>query len=448
MNAILLFVGVSLVCVPLVRVFAETTENLVAQSTSQQDQRRALEAQLEEYEKQIAETEKTISQYQKQGSSLKGEISVLNSKISKLNLQIKAANVTLDKLNQDINETQREINKTENKIDYHKEALSNALRTLYEADNQSLLNILLANAQLSDFFNKVNDISIVQASVRDALFEITNLRQDLLEQKEELALEKQDTENIKAIQQSQKSSVASTQSQKQNLLTQTKGKESEYQKILKEQKATAAQIRSRLFELLGGGELTFEKAYNLAVMAENASGVRAALILAILNRESLLGKNVGQCTYEKAMHPTRDIPTFLDLCKRLSIDPTSVKVSCANQHGAYGGAMGPAQFIPSTWKLYESKISAASGHTPPNPWNNSDAFVATGVYIKDLMDTASCKSYAESNKAVLSYQKLLERCAAAKYYAGSNWYTYRMWYGEPVVTKADEYEKDIAAMKQ
>ena len=415
-----------------------------------QTQRAELESQLAEYEKQIEETQKTIDEYKKKGGTLKNEISSLNAKIDKLNLQIKAVTVNLSKINQDIINTQKQIGTTEDKIDTHKEALIEALRVIYQSDNQNMMTILLANKTLSDFFGNLNNIELVQDNLRLALEQVTKLRQELLNQKEELTIQKDDIENLKAIQQAQKRTIQLTQAEKNKILKETKGKESEYQKILVKTQAIAAQIRSRIFELLGGGQLTFEKAYDFARLAEKATGVRSALILAILNRESLLGKNVGKCSYTTAMHPTRDKPYFLELLKRLNIDPESdfAKVSCANQHGSYGGAMGPAQFIPSTWKLYESKISDVTGNNPPNPWNNSDAFAATAVYIKDLLSSKSCVDYGNANRGTVGYQTLIERCAAAKYYAGGNWYTYRFWYGDPVVQQANSYEDDIAVLNK
>lgn len=416
------------------RTLAEDTQSDQTENLEQgpQEQRQELENQLADLEKQIEEHQKTIEGYQKQGKSLKNEINAANAKINKLNLQIKAVGLTLSKLNQDINEAQRQINRTENKIDGHKEALSQAVRNLYEADSQSLVEILLANNRLSDFFGNLNNIALVQNNLRTALVEITKARQELLTQKEELSAEKDDAENLRAIQQSQKKTAESTQTQKSTLLKVTKGKESEYQKILQKTQESAAQIRTRLFELVGGGELTFEKAYNYARLAEGATGVRSALILAVLHRESLLGKNVGRCSYKTAMHPTRDIPYFLELLQKLGMDPNSdfAKVSCANADGAYGGAMGPAQFIPSTWRIFENEISRVTGNSPANPWNNSDAFSGTGLYLK---------KYGADSKSSASEKK-----AAAIYYCGSNWQRYSCsYYAGKVIETASKFQKDI-----
>lgn len=422
---------------------------LHAQATSEEE-RRELESQLADLERQIEEHEATVAKYKAEGKTLSSEIATLNAKINSLNTQIKAVNLELAKLTAEINETQRQINRTENNIGSHKDAIGKYLRDLYESDQAGLMEVILSNNELSDFFGYIENVTLAQENLRVSLAEITRLRENLVEQKEQLATKKDDTENLRRIQEAQKSGVQATQSQKNQILKVTKGKESEYQKLLTKTQATAAQIRTRIFQLLGGGELTFEAAYDFAKLAESATGVRAALILSILHRESLLGKNVGRCSYVTAMHPTRDKPYFLDLLKRLGIDPSSdfAKVSCPiASHGSYGGAMGPAQFIPSTWKIYEDKIAAVTGSNPPSPWNNADAFSATAVYMKDLLSSSSCKNYAEANKNQVSYQTLIERCAAAKYYSGGSWYTYRFWYGDPVVTQANEFEKDIAVLR-
>lgn len=443
--AILLAIGFFLFGFAYAPVRNSSLFTFAAQDAQTEQERKQLENQLAELEKQISDYESTIVQYQKQGKTLTNEIKTLESQIAKLNLQIKAANLNLAKLNQQISDTQTKIGLVEQDINSNKNALSQVLQNLYENESQNLMEIFLANPRLSDFFGNLNNLALVQDNLQATLGKVIQLKNELLDQKEQLALERTDAAALKAYQDSQKQNIQNTQAQKNQILKVTKGKESEYQKLVTETKKTAAEIRKQIFRLLGGGELNFEKAYELAKFAEQATGVRAALILAVLDRESALGINVGQCDYKTAMHPTRDIPKFLVIIQELglqkNLESGIIKVSCANSDGAYGGAMGPAQFIPSTWLLYKEGVTKITGNNPPSPWSNEDAFVATALYLKDAINSASCREYSTAIPS--QKQMLLERCAAAKYYAGGRWYTYRFVYGDPVVSQANSFQKDI-----
>lgn len=43
--------------------------------------------------------------------------------------------------------------------------------------------------------------------------------------------------------------------------------------------------------------------------------------------------------------------------------------------------MGPAQFIPSTWILFDEQVSGITGRSPANPWNIEDAFTASALLL-------------------------------------------------------------------
>jgi peptidoglycan hydrolase CwlO-like protein len=411
----------------------DTTTSTASSNAAEQSQ---LESQLQQLEAQINQYQGQISSYEKQGNTLSSQISTLNAKIASINLQIRATNLTLSELDDNIAQTQSQITVTQSDIVDKKAALGDLLQELYKNDQVSLIEAFLKDPQLSDFWNDTQNITLLQDNLRVGVVQVTDLQGQLQDQEQQFEASKQDTMSIAQYQAAQASEVASTKSQENQLLSETKGQESKYKVLLTQTQATAAQIRNRIFQLLGGGQLTFESAYQYAKTASGATGVDPSLILAVLDRESALGQNVGQCSYKTAMSPS-NIPIFLQITQQLGLDPNTMMVSCANADGAYGGAMGPAQFVPSTWELYASGVSKITGDDPPSPWKNADAFVATALYLEDAM--TGCKA---NYTAALS----IERCTAAKYYAGSRWANYLWTYGEAVVERAQSFAQDISTI--
>lgn len=397
-------------------------------------ERAVLEAQLKEIEVQITAYEKTIGTHQKQGKTLSGEIATMNAKAKKLNLEIKAITLSLSKLEKEIKKNHGDIKVTTEKLQTKRQMLTAVLQSLYEGEGVNLVEMLVMNPTLSVFFNNVDNLTSLQNSLKEALQKTIAARDELVNLQEHLAEKKTDAAQLKSARDAQNKAVLEAKKEKDALLKETKGQEGKYQVLLKESQKTAAQIRSRIFEFAGGGALTFEKAYQIAKSAAGMGGVRPALLLAVLSIESALGKNVGRCTYQKSMHPTRDIPIFLELTAQLGMNPDTTLVSCANADGAYGGAMGVSQFIPATWKGFVSRISALTGNNPPSPWRHADAFIATALYMKDA-------------GAGLEEDSTAYRRAAARYYAGSRWQNYLWTYGERVVKKAAQFESDIAALQ-
>ncbi|MBM3281284.1 MAG: hypothetical protein FJY91_00830 [Candidatus Harrisonbacteria bacterium] len=411
------------------------------------EERKILEDQLNLLDKQISETEAVVTELNKQGKSLKTEVEKYNKDISKSSLKIKAIGLTINKLSADIEDNKDEVVVVENKLDRTRDAIRSSLQSLSEKESDSLFEILIQSPTLSDFFSGMNGFLDVSKNLSEKVEEAEDLRNDLLDKREELSLKKSDQESLKSEQDAIKKELEQKKKEKNNLLEVTKGKESKYKEVLAVTKKTAAEIRNRIFQFAGGGEMTFEQAYTLAKTASGWTGVRPALLLAVLDKESALGKNVGRCSYETAMHPTRDIPIFLEITASLGIDPQKQLVSCAiTSDGAYGGAMGPSQFIPSTWNLYKDRVSSLTGNTPPSPWRNLDAFVATALYLKDARESSACVAYGQEIPSQSSV--LQDRCAAAKYYAGSRWRTYRFTYGDRVLKHAEKFEEDIRNITQ
>lgn len=407
-------------------------------------QKALLQKQLEDLEAQIADDEATISAYQKQGTSLSSEIKSLNAKIAALNLKIKAVTISLDQLSREIKENTSQITITQDKLEFNRQAIADTLEIVYENERVSLVAVLLKNPNLSDFFNDINNLLDVQSSLSDTVTQINELKLQLLTEKEALAVKKNDAAQLKIFQDAQRKATQDTKLQKDQLLTLTKGNEQKYQQIVLAKKKTAAQIRNQIFQLLGGGEMTFEQAYEFAKYAEGATKVPASFLMAVLDRESRLGKNVGRCSYKTAMAPGKpkstrdDVTPFLQITAELGLDPDTTLVSCANADGAYGGAMGPAQFIPTTWMLYRNRIASITGVNPPSPWKNSDAFLGTALYLKDAMSACTGPTYGSGNGQI--------KCAAARYYAGGGWSKFISSYGSATLTRKQQFDDDIAVL--
>ena len=97
----------------------------------------------------------------------------------------------------------------------------------------------------------------------------------------------------------------------------------------------------------------------------------------------------------------------------------------------WGGAMGPAQFIPSTWVLYKKRIADITGENPPNPWNARTATYATALLMRDNGADAGTRS--------------AEKLAALRYLAGWGNASKKAYafYGDDVIEFADDFQKQI-----
>ncbi|HUC02065.1 MAG TPA: lytic murein transglycosylase [Candidatus Paceibacterota bacterium] len=412
-----------------------STETSTSTETTAEKQA-ALESQLSQLEGQIDQYQSQIAADQAKGSTLTGQINTLNAQIAKLNLQIQAINITLQEIGTQITQTNTQIGVTQGQITGEKATIGNLLQVLYENDHTSFLESFLADPQISNLWDEAQNISLFESNLSADVAQLDTLTGQLQNQSQQLAQSQSAEATAEQYAAAQAQQVSANKSQVNQLLAATKSDQAAKAALAAQAKATAAQIRNQIFQLLGGGQLTFEQAYQYAQVASQATGVDDAIILAVLDRESALGQNVGQCSYKTSMSPA-NIPIFLQITSQLGLDPDNMLVSCANADGVYGGAMGPAQFEPSTWELYVSQIAQITGDNPPSPWSNADAFVATALYLKGAMQ--GCES-------VYSAQLDIDRCTAAKYYAGGNWKSYLWTYGEAIVEQEQTFQQDIATI--
>jgi len=119
--------------------------------------------------------------------------------------------------------------------------------------------------------------------------------------------------------------------------------------------------------------------------AQNKYGIPASIIVAIIGIESNYGQTQFQyrtfdalatlsfCYPKRAPFFKQELEEYLLLIQKLNVDPLSI-------YGSYAGAIGPAQFMPSTYRRFA--VSYKPAQTPDIINNHNDAIVSVANFLK------------------------------------------------------------------
>ena len=431
-------------------VFAET----------EAERRARLENELQNVERQILTQRRLVEDKQLERQSLERDVAVIEGQIKQAQLGIQARAVAILQLSDQIGEKEVTLSILEDKLETQRESLADLVRRSALLDDYSLVEVLLSKQNFSEFFSDVASYQSIKDALNESLAVLEGIQDDTYQQKTQLESKHETEAEMKLIQELQKKEIERKESEKEQILKVTKGEEKAYKQLLESQQRTATQLKNALFQLLGGGGgIPFPEAVRLAQFAETQTGVSAALVLAILEQETNLGSNLGSCYYsdlrggKAVMHPDRDAPIFVALATVLGFDPVTKSVSCPitsnGERYGWGGAMGPSQFIPSTWAIYGGIVNQGNGWEysesadairyingsglPANPFNNQDAFLATALLLRD-------NGAAGTNAT--------DRLAALRYYAGwggaSN--PANAFYGDQVINRKTRLEQEMVVL--
>lgn len=402
-----------------------------------QEELKAIEAEIKQYSTELAQT-------QSQKATLANKIKQLQIKQKALNLQIKETGLKLNDLSGKIVTVSNNIQTNLTKEQELQNAMKITLRKINMADG-NIIFALFGKGGLAGMFTELQNYTDLISALEDLKQQTKQVRSELGVQQNLLEDQKTETSDLLKIKSIQQQGLKSTLGEQNQLLTVTKGKESNYQTILSDSKKRAAEIKSRMYELFNvGTQINFGQAVDIAKWASSLTGIRPAFLLAILTQESNLGKNVGTCnrpgdppskSWKVIMKPERDQTPFVQITQELKMNTDTTPVSCpmrdknGNQVG-WGGAMGPAQFIPSTWLGYRNKVTALTGSATANPWDIRDAFLASAIKLR--ADGANGTDEGDWK-------------AAMRYFSGGVNLKNR-FYGDNVIATTKQYLEDIGGM--
>ena len=220
---------------------AETAESLRSQISVGQNELGAIDAQI---------------------NALKKELGVVGSEKSTLQSTIKKLETERKKVLADISYTQKHINVTdleitelsenirtkEEEIATQESAIAEVIRSLHEHDGISPVVAFLQNKTLGDFWRVLDDLMVVREDMQQAASLLSVARTALESKRGDAEGKRTDLLALNDEYKDQQKVLANTTQEKSTLLTQTKNKESEYQKQLKARQDAKAKIEAEMRE--------------------------------------------------------------------------------------------------------------------------------------------------------------------------------------------------------
>lgn len=378
---------------------------------------------------EIRELRSKTHQLKNNEESLARELRILGGEIEIARLGLAETELQYEAQKERVHEKEQELAVIAFELRNKQTVLGELVRSLWRDYDEGALEIILAKDTFSDLFNELYHLGILQ---RDA----QNLLGEVLEVKQIKSGELQNLERERAgvLRQKELSLLANFVLEekikvREKLLIETRGSEVRYQKLLHESHARLREIHKDLYEFSTlGFSIPLEELVREVERASEHTGVRPNLLLAILKVESNFGRNVGRGNWKADMHP-RDWEAFSEITLSLGLDPEITPVSARPEYG-WGGAMGPLQFLPSTWLGYREEVMEITGHNPPSPWNLEDALTAAGLKL------------AHAGAATRIYED--EWRSAMVYFAGDNWNNPSFsFYGDTVMDFASVFEGEF-----
>ncbi|OHA08677.1 MAG: hypothetical protein A3B37_01910 [Candidatus Sungbacteria bacterium RIFCSPLOWO2_01_FULL_59_16] len=400
-----------------------------ASAQSSASLRESLERELAQLESEAAKLDQTIAETQSEAKTLERQVKLFESEIKRRELEIRRLALAIRQAEIDIQLKVASVEELAARIGKNRTILARNVARLYEYDQENMLVVLAKNETLSDFFTALDNVRSLQAQIGELVGELKGTKEQVEREKEELEGFRESQLALKALGEVERRAAQEKRVEKDRLLKVTRGREAEFQKLLVQKKSDIAALKTQLFYLERTG-ISAADALKFAELAARRTGIRTAFLLALLEVETgrqfeggviSAGTHLGTGNWREDMYncylnlgrrsaAEAQKNAFFEITSKLGLNPDKMPVSRRPSYGC-GGAMGPAQFIPTTWLLFESKTASLTGHRPPNPWNIEDAFTASAIFLAEA--GASSQTRAGELQAARTYISGRPSCPAS-----------------------------------
>lgn len=212
-------------------------------------EKEGLNSQLSQIEKEIAAYEEELKKVGAEKSTLQKAVNQLELERNKVRADIRYTENRISTADIQIDQLSGEIETTTKGIDKNMAAVAEIIRAVDQNDGQSMIELLLRYDNLADFWQEIEDLDTVRASMREKVQQLNSMRGVLLEKIDEETEQRADLLSLKQQFSGQQSILDSNRREKDQLLTATRNEESEYQKMLADRKAARDKLLKEVQEV-------------------------------------------------------------------------------------------------------------------------------------------------------------------------------------------------------
>jgi len=214
-----------------------------------ENQIRAKSAELEKINQQVDSTRANLENIQNQRQTLQREISGLQTNIRQLELGIKSDETATQKLSLEITSLNYDIQDVSASILRKQESVGGLMQQIQQSDGQNLLMKLLKSASLAESVLETQSLRDLRTQLAADIVSLNSLKDDLGQKRESVSSKQKEVTYHKNNLLVKKGLVEDQHQGQQQILTQTKNKESVYQQQLSELEKQQGSIEDEIAKI-------------------------------------------------------------------------------------------------------------------------------------------------------------------------------------------------------
>lgn len=223
-------------------ILAQSIDDLKNQIEARNDE-------IKKLEEEAAEFRKEVETRQEQGKTLKNEVTRLDRTVAKLRSDIALTGKKIQKTELEIEKLSLEIRQREFEIKKLRGGLAALIQDFFEKKQEPILFAFFRYSFLSDFFQDVDHMAMVEGRMVSSLDILHKLRQELAENKKTEETKKADLADLQSSFRGQNKVQQALRIEKNELLAVTKNQEKAYAKLLTDSERKRELLEGEIREL-------------------------------------------------------------------------------------------------------------------------------------------------------------------------------------------------------